>query len=73
MERLKIYCLTYEENGDTHSIFHTSKDYVQNLKETWKSSGNETDLDEIFTVYPKTKDELVYILEQVSQRGFYDG
>ena len=73
MERLKIYCLTYEENGDTPSICHTSKDYLQNLKETWKSSGNETDLDEIFTVYPKTKDELVYILEQVSQRGFYDG
>jgi hypothetical protein len=73
MERLKIYCLTYEEDGDTHSIFHTSKDYLQSLRETWKSSGNETDLDEIFEVYPKTKNELVYILTSVSQRGFYDG
>jgi len=73
MERLKIYCLTYEQDGSTHSIFHVSKTYLQSLRETWKSTGNETDLDEIFTVYPKTKDELVYILEQVSQRGFYDG
>ena len=73
MERLKIYCLTYEQGDSTHSIFHKSKTYLQSLRETWKASGNRTDLDQIFTVYPKTKDELVYILEQVSQRGFYDG
>ena len=73
MERLNIYCLTYEEDAELHSIFHVSKTYLQSLRETWKSSGNRTELDQIFTVYPKTKDELVYILEQVSQRGFYDG
>ena len=73
MERLNIYCLTYEQGGGTHSIFHKSKTYLQSLRETWASTGKETDLDQIFTVYPKTKDELVYILEQVSQKGFYDG
>jgi hypothetical protein len=72
MERLKIYCLTYEEDGGKHSYFHVSKTYLQSLRETWKVAGNETDNDRIFSVYPKTKDELVNILEQVRQEGFYD-
>lgn len=73
MERLKVYCLTYEEDASTHSIFHISKTYLQSLRETWQSSGHITGEDQIFEVYPKNKTELIYILEQLSQKGFYDG
>lgn len=72
MERLNIYCLTYEEDAELHSIFHVSKTYLQSLKETWSASGAETYNDKIFSVNIKTKTDLVNILEEVRQTGFLD-
>jgi len=72
MERLKIYCLTYVEDDSLNSIFHHNKDHLQSLKESWSSIGESTHEDTIYEVYPKTKKDLVALLNSVMQKGYYE-
>ena len=70
MERLKIYCVSYIEEGYRQYLFYKTKKEAEQQIASWEQMGEETGQDYIVEVYPKTKDDLVDLLNKTQEGGY---
>ena len=56
MERLKIFAVSYVEDGGRNYLFFATKKRAEAQLESWRLMDEDVDRDYIFELYPKTKD-----------------
>jgi len=70
MERLKIYCVSYIEEGYRQYLFYKTKKEAEQQIASWEQMDEDTSRDYVVEVYPKTKDDLVDLLNLTQERGY---
>tara|TARA_R100000995_G_scaffold83913_2_gene61081 strand:+ start:996 stop:1244 length:249 start_codon:yes stop_codon:yes gene_type:complete len=70
MERLKIYCVSYIEEGYRQYLFYKTKKEAEQQIASWEQMDEDTSRDYVVEVYPKTKDDLVDLLNKTQEGGY---
>ena len=64
MEMLKIFAVSYVEDGGRNYLFFATKKRAEAQLESWRLMDEDVDRDYIFELYPKTKDDLCEMLQK---------